>query len=173
MQHARNDISLQVLDLIQTLNSVFVALRARGCVDTGTSESLISDIRDDTQFACVICHAASVLRASNVCARSNVHCSHPLARLANAWRRSLQLFEILFLLIFALAIFRLVRGPTHRRLNYSTLFVAGLGAMTLGVIFEGWRWQMMAAYVGFIVLTLASLKKSETKLAWRIAGALP
>jgi predicted dienelactone hydrolase len=85
----------------------------------------------------------------------------------------LQLFEILFLLIFALAILRLVLGPIHHRLTYATLSVAGFAAMALGAIFEGWRWQMVAAYAGFTVLALASNKKSETKLPWRMAGALP
>jgi len=85
----------------------------------------------------------------------------------------LQLFEILFLLIFALAIVRLVCGQIHGRLNYGTLAVAGLGAMVLGAMLEGWRWQMAAAYLGFIVLRIASLKKSETRLVWRAAGALP
>ncbi len=85
----------------------------------------------------------------------------------------MQLFEILFLLIFSLAIVRLVSGPIYHRLNYATLAVAGFGAMAGGAIFEGWRWQMLAAYVGFIVLMLASLKKSETRRLWRMAGALP
>ncbi len=85
----------------------------------------------------------------------------------------MQPFEILLLLIFALAIIRLVLGPIYHRLNYQTLAVAGFAAMGCGAIFEGWRWQMLAAYIGFIVLMLASMKKAETRLLWRIAGALP
>jgi predicted dienelactone hydrolase len=85
----------------------------------------------------------------------------------------LQLFETLFLVILALAIVRLVRGPIHRRFDYATIAALGFGSMALGALFEGWRWQMLAAYVAFVALMLASLKKSETHLAWRTAGALP
>lgn len=51
MRHARNDVALQVLDLLQALNvetRLSAALYARGCVDTGTSESPLSRIRDAT-----------------------------------------------------------------------------------------------------------------------------
>jgi predicted dienelactone hydrolase len=58
-------------------------------------------------------------------------------------------------------------------LAYSTIAVLGLGLMVLGVFTEGFRWQMIPAYVGFGVLLLASLKTSETRLVWRALGALP
>jgi predicted dienelactone hydrolase len=58
-------------------------------------------------------------------------------------------------------------------LTYSTLAVVGLGSMVLGIVSEGFRWQMFPAYLGFGVLMLASLKKSETRLVWRSLGALP
>ena len=54
MRHARNDVSLQVLDLIQALNCLDSVFGSSVGVNTGTSESLLSRIRDDTQFACVI-----------------------------------------------------------------------------------------------------------------------
>ena len=85
----------------------------------------------------------------------------------------MQLFEVLFLLVLAVGIVRLLLGPIHPRLTYSTIAVVGLGLMVLGVVSEGFRWQMIPAYVGFGVLLLASLKKSETRLVWRALGALP
>jgi predicted dienelactone hydrolase len=88
-------------------------------------------------------------------------------------RRRLQFFEVLFLLVLAVGIARLLLGPTHPRLNYSTIAAAGLGLLVLGIVNEGLRWQMVPAYVGFAALTVASLKRSETKLVWRSLGALP
>ena len=85
----------------------------------------------------------------------------------------MQFFEVLFLLVLAVGIVRLLLGPIHPRLAYSTIAVVGLGLMVLGVVTEGFRWQMIPAYVGFGVLMLASLKKSETRPVWRALGALP
>jgi predicted dienelactone hydrolase len=85
----------------------------------------------------------------------------------------LQLFEVLFLLVLAVGIVRLLLGPIHPRLTYTTIAVVGLGLMVLGIVSEGFRWQMIPAYVGFGVLVLASLKKSETRPVWRALGALP
>jgi predicted dienelactone hydrolase len=85
----------------------------------------------------------------------------------------LQLFEVLFLLVLAVGIVRLLLGPVHPRLTYSTIAVVGLGSMVLGVVTEGFRWQMIPAYIGLAVLMLASLKKSETRPVWRALGALP
>jgi predicted dienelactone hydrolase len=45
--------------------------------------------------------------------------------------------------------------------------------MVLGIVSEGFRWQMVPAYAGFGALMLASLKKSETRPVWRALGALP
>jgi predicted dienelactone hydrolase len=85
----------------------------------------------------------------------------------------LQFFEVLFLLAFAVGIFRLLLGPVHPRLTYSTIAAFALGLMVLGVVFEGFRWQMIPAYVGLGVLVLASSKKSGTRPTWRAIGALP
>lgn len=85
----------------------------------------------------------------------------------------MQFFEVLFLLVLAVGIVRLLLGSIHPRLAYSTIGVVGLGLMVLGVVIEGARWQMIPAYVGFGVLMLASTKKSETRLPWRVLGALP
>lgn len=85
----------------------------------------------------------------------------------------MQFFEVLFLLVLAVGIVRLLLGTIHPRLAYSTIAVVGLGLMVLGVVTEGFRWQMIPAYVGFGVLMLASLKKGETRPVWRAFGALP
>ena len=85
----------------------------------------------------------------------------------------MQFFEVLFLLVLAVGIVRLLLGPIHPRFAYSTIAVVGLGVMALGVAIEGFRWQMIPAYVGFGVLLLASLKKSETRPVWRALGAVP
>ena len=85
----------------------------------------------------------------------------------------MQFFEALFLVVLAVGIARLLAGPIHPRFGYSTIAVVGLGLMALGVVSEGFRWQMVPAYVGFGVLVIAALKKSETRWVWRTLGAVP
>ena len=85
----------------------------------------------------------------------------------------MQLFEVLFLLVLAVGIARLLLGPALVRLAYSTIAIVGLGLLVLGIVSEGFRWQMVPAYVGFGALVLASLKKSETRAVWRTLGAVP
>jgi predicted dienelactone hydrolase len=85
----------------------------------------------------------------------------------------LQFFEVLFLLVLAVGIVRLLLEPIHPRLAYSNVAVAGLGVLVLSVVSEGFRWQMIPAYVGFGVLMLAPLKKSETRPVWRALSAVP
>lgn len=85
----------------------------------------------------------------------------------------MQFFEALFLLGLAVGIARLLAGPIHPRFAYSTIAVVGLGLMVVGIVTEGLRWQMVPAYVGFGVLVIASLKKSQTRLVWRTLGAFP
>ena len=85
----------------------------------------------------------------------------------------MQLFEVLFLLVLAVGIARLLVGLAHSRLAYSTIAVVGLGLMVMGIVSEGFRWQMVPAYVGFGVLMMASLKTSTARPVWRALGALP
>jgi len=85
----------------------------------------------------------------------------------------LQLFEVLFLLVLALGIARLLLGPIHPRLTYSAIGAVGLGVIVLGIVSEGVRWQLIPAYIGLALLMIASLKKSKTRLVWRTLGALP
>lgn len=85
----------------------------------------------------------------------------------------MQFFELLFLLVLAVGIVRLLLGPIHPRLAYSYIAVVGFGLVVLGVVTEGFRWQMIPAYVGLGVLMLVPLKKSETRPVWRALGVLP
>jgi predicted dienelactone hydrolase len=85
----------------------------------------------------------------------------------------LQPFEVLFLLVLTAGIARLLLGPIHPRLTYSAIAVVGLGVTALGLITEGFRWQMTPAYVGFGALLLASAKRSATRPVWRALGSLP
>ncbi len=85
----------------------------------------------------------------------------------------MQLFEVLFLSVLAVGIVRLLLGPVHRRFAYSTIAVVGLGLLALGAVTEGFRWQMIPAYVGFGALLLGSLQKSESRPVWRALAAVP
>jgi predicted dienelactone hydrolase len=99
--------------------------------------------------------------------------SSGLPRSLHCEETPLQLFEVLFLLVLGVGIVRLLLGPIHRRLTYSSIAVVGLGLMVVGIVSEGFRWQMVPAYLGFGLVVLALLKKSETKPVWRALGALP
>lgn len=85
----------------------------------------------------------------------------------------MQIFEALFLLVVAAALARLIAGPLHPQLGYSTLAITGVALLCLGGMFEGWRWQMYPAYLAFAVLMLAALRKGRTKLLWRALSGLP
>ena len=84
----------------------------------------------------------------------------------------MQFSEVLFLSVLAVGIVRLLLGPVHPRLTYPLIAAVGLGVMVLGVAVEGYRWQMIPAYVGFGALVLASSKRSETRRVFRALGAL-
>jgi predicted dienelactone hydrolase len=84
-----------------------------------------------------------------------------------------QFVEVSFLLVLAVGIVRLLLGPVHPRLTYPLIAAVGLGSTVLGVAIEGFRWQMIPAYIGFGALVLASLKRSETRPVWRALGAFP
>ena len=73
----------------------------------------------------------------------------------------MQFFEVLFLLVLAVGIVRLLLGPVHSRLTYPLIAAIRLGMIVLGVAVEGYRWQMIPAYVGFGALVVASRKRSE------------
>lgn len=85
----------------------------------------------------------------------------------------MQLFELSFLLLLAVAIVRLIAGPVHPRLKYSTLGIVGVCLIVAGIAVEGWRWQMMPAYIGFAALMLASRKRTDTRRSWRVLGSAP
>ncbi len=79
----------------------------------------------------------------------------------------------MFLGVLALGLLRLVLGLAHPRLSYPLIGVAALVALLAGALVEGLRWQMVPAYLGFALLMLASLKRSETRPLWRRLGAVP
>lgn len=85
----------------------------------------------------------------------------------------MQIQEVLFLLVMAAALIRLIAGPIHPHLRYSTLAMAGAGLLIIELLSGGWRWQMLPAWLAFGVLLLATLKKGDTRRVWRVAGAVP
>jgi predicted dienelactone hydrolase len=86
----------------------------------------------------------------------------------------MQVFEVIFLLVAAAALARLIVGPQHPYFRYSTIAVAGVALLCLEGLFGGWRWQMLPSYAAFAVLLMAvALKKGQTRIAWRLLGALP
>jgi predicted dienelactone hydrolase len=85
----------------------------------------------------------------------------------------MQILEALFLLVMAAALTRLIAGPIHPQLRYSTLAMAGAALLIIELLPGGWRWQMLPAWLAFGVLMLAALKKGETRQVWRVLGAVP
>ena len=85
----------------------------------------------------------------------------------------LLLFEVLFLVVLAAGIVRLLCGPVLPHVSYRHVGVVGLGLLVLGAIVHGLRWPMIPAYLAFGVLMLTTLKKPGTRLVWRAVGALP
>lgn len=85
----------------------------------------------------------------------------------------MQILEALFLLVMATALIRLIAGPIHPQLRYSTLAMAGAGLLVIELLSGGWRWQMLPAWLAFGMLLLATLKKGETRRTWRVVGAVP
>jgi predicted dienelactone hydrolase len=105
--------------------------------------------------------------------RNVLRCSFVVLSGSRAKETALQFFEALFLLVLAVGIARLLGGPIHPRLTYSAIAAVGVGLIVIGIVSEGFRWQMVPAYVGFGMLTTASLKKSQARLVWRALGAFP
>lgn len=85
----------------------------------------------------------------------------------------MQLFEIMFLLVLALAIARLLIGQAHSKFTYLNIGVAGLVIAVIGIVVEGLRWQMLPAYLALALLMLASLKREKAARVWRTVGAIP
>ena len=85
----------------------------------------------------------------------------------------MQLFEALFLVAVALAIVRIIVGARFAWLRYSV--TTGIATLLLlaGLLLEGWRWQLLPAYVAFGLIVVGTLRDKETKQVWRLAAALP
>ena len=85
----------------------------------------------------------------------------------------MQLFEALFLILLGVAIFRMIAGSRYSWLTYTRITLAGLVLLFAGLVWEGWRWQMLPAAMAFVLLVMGSLKKGGTRLGWRLLGAVP
>ncbi len=85
----------------------------------------------------------------------------------------MQLLEALFLILLAIAIARVVIGPRYTWLTYSRITITGLVLLIAGLFTQGWRWQLLPAGITFVLVVLGSLKRSDTRLGWRVLGAVP
>jgi predicted dienelactone hydrolase len=83
----------------------------------------------------------------------------------------MQISEVLFLVVLATAIFRLIAGPRYAWLTYPRIAIAGL--VLAGFIAASWRWQLLPAGLALALLLLGALKRSDTRLGWRLLGAVP
>ncbi len=63
--------------------------------------------------------------------------------------------------------------PLRARISSSFLALTGISLLFIGPIFEGFRWQLIPAYLTFIFLALGSLKRAPSKLHWRALAAVP
>ncbi len=82
----------------------------------------------------------------------------------------MQVFEAIFVAGTMLLLARLLvpsRLPRIKPLHLAAACVVILG---LGLILEGYRWQVIPLYFGFGGLVLASNRRRETKQVWRIIG---
>jgi len=64
-------------------------------------------------------------------------------------------------------------GPQYTWLRYSVITVVGLVLLCLGLLIEGWRWQLLPAQIAFVLVAVGCLKTSDTKFIWRLLAALP
>lgn len=85
----------------------------------------------------------------------------------------MQSFEALFLVVLAIAIVRIVVGSKFTWPRYSAITGVAAILLIVGLIVEGWRWQLLPAYVGFVFIVMGSLKGADTKPIWRLLAALP
>lgn len=85
----------------------------------------------------------------------------------------MELFEALFLVVLAIAIVRIVVGAKLTWLRYSAITGVAAILLIVGLIVEGWRWQLLPAYLGFAFIVLGALKRGDTKPFWRLLAALP
>lgn len=85
----------------------------------------------------------------------------------------MQPFEGLFLLVLTIAVVGIVIGPKNAWLRYSTMTGVVLAVASIGFAVEGWRWQLLPAYFALALVLLGLSKRSESKLVWRLLGAVP
>lgn len=85
----------------------------------------------------------------------------------------MQLFEIIFCTLIVLLLFnRNTVRPIHPLLRPSYILFLALAVLSLGIVLEGFRWQMIPAYTAFAVLAVASFRRSNTRILWRVFGTV-
>src|SRR5271156_2732545 len=83
----------------------------------------------------------------------------------------MQILEIAFLLTTVILLARLVTKPTvFPQLRTSAVICAALLLVVLYLILDGFRWQLIPGFFVFVVLLLVALKKTRSRLVWRIIG---
>lgn len=83
----------------------------------------------------------------------------------------MQWTDILFLILLAIAIFKVVVGPTYAWFTYSRITIAGI--VLAGFIVESWRWQLLPAAIALLLVSLGALRTSHTRLGWRLLATVP
>jgi len=84
----------------------------------------------------------------------------------------MQLLEALFLLVLAILIARVLSGPVHFRFTYLNIGLSGILVAILGVVFEGFRWQMLPAYLAFALVLAGAMRTAPVRLSWRVTGSI-
>ena len=85
----------------------------------------------------------------------------------------MQVSELMFLAVLAVAIVRLLIGSRYPQLSYLRLLTLGLVVALAGLMLEGFRWQMLPAYGAFALLCAGVLRSAPAPLRWRVVGSLP
>jgi predicted dienelactone hydrolase len=81
-----------------------------------------------------------------------------------------QTFEMLFCILVGLLLVELLFGAMRWLPGSSLLIIIGFVLLFLGLIIEGYRWQMILAYVSFIFLILTSFKTTKTPIFLKLLG---
>jgi predicted dienelactone hydrolase len=77
---------------------------------------------------------------------------------------------MLFCILIGVLLIRLTFGVRRWVPKSSLLIIIGFVLLLLGLIIEGYRWQMIPAYVSFIFLVLASYKSTKPPIFLKVLG---
>ncbi|PCH63488.1 MAG: acetylhydrolase, partial [SAR86 cluster bacterium] len=84
----------------------------------------------------------------------------------------MQILELLFYLIMSIFLFKHFANPEFtRKVSFVSIAGTSLSILTLHLIFEGPRWQLIPVYFVFLLLLLLCLKKKRSNIILRIFGA--